>query len=68
MTAPSATPTNSLAVVDPRAQALIERIVSAVRDGHDQRIQELITAFATAAASPADLYLLRARLHTRTTQ
>ncbi|MEU9036031.1 hypothetical protein AB0D45_14185 [Streptomyces sp. NPDC048352] len=40
---------------DTRAEALIEGVVSAVRGGQDQRVRELITALATAAADPADL-------------
>ncbi|MCY0954789.1 hypothetical protein [Streptomyces sp. H27-S2] len=63
MTPPPTTHTYIEAMVDTNTRALIERIVTAVHDGQDQRIQELITAFATVAAGPADLYLLRARLH-----
>ncbi|MGW0754049.1 hypothetical protein [Streptomyces sp. NPDC002587] len=66
MTAQSTCGPDTAATVDTRTRALIERIVTAVADGQDQRIQELITAFATVAARPADVYLLRARLHART--
>ncbi|MCY0927926.1 hypothetical protein OTB20_17250 [Streptomyces sp. H27-H1] len=68
MTLPPATHTYPAAMVDTGTRALIERIVTAVRDGQDQQVQELITAFATVAAGPADLYLLHARLRDPTAE
>ncbi|MEU3722529.1 hypothetical protein [Streptomyces sp. NPDC031705] len=56
MTAPSVTRITTPAMTDTRAEALIEGVVSAVRGGQDQRVRELITALATAAADPADLW------------